>query len=370
MTESTKLTSRRSSLKCAALSIFFCVVASLFFATSIKSAPKFSPLPEPTPAKKPAASAPNKTAAKPAATPAAGAQKVIVNTTSARVRSEASTASSELKRLKLGTVLSVVDKTKGAAPWYKVQMPAGSKVSSGWMSSTVVSEFDPGKAETIYTQLTTKNLKKTGMSFTDSAEVYEFLAGVVPDVKNGPLAAELGLKKFQALASALDAIPIMKADNAPYKDFTATHDEEIVYSEPAGQYFVRADKIWDLRKKHAKSPLADEIAWAAARTNLPGECEGYVPCYLYLFRETDGEYLNLHPFGKHAPEALKNLITYLQPIVADLKEKKIYDGPTDLSDRAEYTRHLADLRTIASKLALVDKDKLLRQINQLAEAYR
>ena len=208
------------------------------------------------------------------------------------------------------------------------------------------------------------------MSFTDSAEVYEFLTDVLADIKSGEIAAELGLKRLQALAAALEAIPIMKSDEKLYKDFAAAHDNEIVYSDPAGQWFVRADLFWDLRKKHAKSTLADEIAWAAARTNLPGECEGYVNCYLYLMRQTDGEYLDLHPNGKHAPEALKNITSYLQPIVADIKEKKVYTGPSELSDRAEYNRLLAALRNVISRLPLVDKDKPLRQINQLAEAYK
>lgn len=330
-----------------------------------------SVMPAPTPAKKTAdLTGANKPAARPASTPASVMQKVIVNTTAARVRRDSSTASPELRRMKLGTVLSVLEKSAGPAPWYKVQLPPGSKTPTGWMSSTVASSFDEAKAETTYRQITTKNFKKTGMSFTDSAEVYEFLTDVLADIKSGEIAAELGLKRLQALAAALEAIPIMKSDEKLYKDFAAAHDNEIVYSDPAGQWFVRADLFWDLRKKHAKSTLADEIAWAAARTNLPGECEGYVNCYLYLMRQTDGEYLDLHPNGKHAPEALKNITSYLQPIVADIKEKKVYTGPSELSDRAEYNRLLAALRNVISRLPLVDKDKPLRQINQLAEAYK
>jgi hypothetical protein len=272
--------------------------------------------------------------------------------------------------MKLGTILPLLETTPGAAPWYKVQLPPGSKATTGWMSSTVAGSFDGAKAEATYRQLATKNFKKTGMSFADGVEVYEFLTRVMPEIKTNETAAELGLKRLQSLAAALDAIPIMKSEEKQYKDFTATHDKEIVYSEPAGRWFVRADLLWDLRKKYSRSPLAEEIAWTAARTSLPGECEGYVNCYLYLMRETDGEYLDLYPSGKHAQEALKNITTYLQPIVADLKEKKIYTGPSDLSDRAEYNKLLAELRNIISRLPLVDKDRPLRQISLLAEAYR
>jgi hypothetical protein len=374
MSESVKLLSLKV-LSSYIVFLLLCCAAGVFFVfpTGI-AAGNFAPVsPTPTPAKKATLTGttkPGAPMARPASTPAAEVQKVIVSTTAARVRSEASTASAELRRMKLGTILSVVDKTAGAAPWYKVQLPPGSKISTGWMSSTVASSFDQSRAETIYRQIANKNFKATGMSFADSAEVYEFLSEVTPEIKNSEAAAEFGLKRLQSLAAALNGIPMMKSEEKLYKDFTAAHDKEIVYSDPAGQWFVRADLFWDLRKKYPKSTLAEEIAWAAARTNLPGECEGYVVCYLYLIRETDGEYLTLHPYGKHSAEALKNIHTYLQPIVSDLKEKKIYTGPTDLSDRADYNRYLADLRTIVSKLSLVDKDKPLRQISLLAEAYK
>lgn len=315
-----------------------------------------APNPTPTPVKKPA--------------PKTAVSQIIVSTTAARVRSAATTGSTEIRRFKLGTILPVLDKTTGAAFWYKVQLPAGSKVPTGWMSSTVADSFDATKAESIYRQLTLRNFKKAGMSFNDSVEVYEFLTRVSPEIKTANLAAELGLKRLQSLAAALEAIGVMNSDKQPYKTFTAKEDKNIVYSDPAGQWFVRADLFWDLHKKYSRTSSAEEIAWAAARTSLPGECEGYVNCYLYLLRETDGEYLNLYPEGKHATEALKNISDYLAPIVADLKEKKVYTGPSDTSDRAEYNRHLADLRQIISRLPLVEKDKPLRQIALMAEAYR
>ncbi len=317
--------------------------------------------PTPTPVKKPAKTAP---------APKTELPKVIVSVTAARVRSAATTGSAEIRRLKLGTVLPVLDKTTGPAFWYKVQLPAGSRVATGWMSSTVTGSFDAAKAENIYRQLTSRNFKKEGMSFSDSVEVYEFLTRVLPEVKTNDVAAELGLKRLQSLAAALDAVGVMNSEKQPYKNFTTAQDKNIVYSDPAGQWFVRADLFWDLHKKYSGTSSGEEIAWAAARTSLPGECEGYINCYLYLIRETDGEYLNLYPEGKHAPEALKNITDYLAPIVADLKEKKNYDGPSDTSDRAEYNRHLAGLRAIISRLPLVEKDKPLRQIGLLAEAYR
>lgn len=296
--------------------------------------------------------------------------KIIVSVTSARVRAAATTGSAEVRKLKLGTVLSVIEKTTGTAFWYKVQLPAGSKPATGWMSSTVVDSFDQAKSETTYRQLTTKNFKKEGMAYDHAVEVYEFLARVAPDVKNRTIAAELNLRKYQALASVLALIPIERSNSQPYKGFTDKNDGNIVYSDPAGQFFIRADHLWDLNKKYADTVYGEETAWTAARTFLPGECEGYINCYLYVIKITDGEYLTRYPDSKNAVEALKNISAFLDPIVDDLKEKKVYTGPSDISDRAEYNQHLTDLRAIISRLPLVEKDKPLRQIVLLGEAYR
>ena len=55
-----------------------------------------------------------------------------------------------------------------------------------------------------------------------------------------------------------------------------------------------------------------------------------------------------------------------------MAEKKIYTGPSDVSDRAEFNRLLAELRTIVSKLPFSEseKQKTIQQINQIAEGYR
>jgi hypothetical protein len=342
---------------------------------AVSPTPAKKPAPTPTPKKPVASSTPKpgpKPASKPSATPGPKTEtaKVIVSVTGARVRSEATTSSTEIRKFKLGMIVPVLDKTMGAGFWYKVQLPAGSKPGAGWMSSTVVNSFDPAKAESVYRDLVQKNFKKDSMSFSDASEVYEFLTRIVPEIKTPATAAEFSLKRLQALAAALDKIPIVKSDDKVYKNFTTAQDKFIVYSDPAGQYFVRAELFWDLHKKYKGTVIGEEIAWSGARTYLPGECEGYVVCYLYNMRETDGTYLENYPDGKHSAEALKNIIAYMEPMANDTKDKSIYTGPSDLSDRAEFNRLLSELRGIVSKVPFVDKDKALQQIAKMAEIYR
>ena len=81
-----------------------------------------------------------------------------------------------------------------------------------------------------------------------------------------------------------------------------------------------------------------KIAQAASQNPLPGECEGYINCYLYFIRATQGEYLERYPRGENAAEALKNVTDGIAPILADLSKKEVFTGPTDVSDRASFIK--------------------------------
>jgi hypothetical protein len=281
--------------------------------------------------------------------------QIIVNTVSARIKSQPSGSSTELRRAKLGTVYGVSEK-KGT--WYKIQFTSGSKTASGWIPSTAVDDYDSASSDEINAQITERYYAPEGMSFTVASELAGFLAGI----KNTN--ADLGLKRLLSLKQALKAL-----SQPPTKDqqaFLKSSETAIVYSEPAGEYHVRSELFWDLHKKYKR----EDIAWQAAKNPLPGECEGYVNCYLFYAKQTDGEYLNLYPEGKNALEALVNITNLLEPIVQDLTEKTVYVGPTDVSDRAEFNQTISDLRSIISRLGYTEKEKPLQQLEKIAEGFR
>ena len=353
------------------------------FANPVESAQtKTATKPTPTPTKKKTTPTPNKTAKavatpKPKTSPTptksptpTAFQQIIATAAGARVRAKASTSSAEVQRIKLGTLIKVLEKTSN--DWYRIEIPAKPKNVTGWMSGQVADDWDATKKEDIYRRLVDKNYKAEGLSFLDASELFEFLGKVQTELKTSKSLPEYGLKQLIVLKQTLKAIPFGKDKENPYKTFLKTYDKSVVYSEPAGEWFVRSDLFWELRKKHSSSPTAEEIAWTATQNPLPGECEGYVNCYLFILRQTDAEYLNLYPAGKYSGEALKNIQNQLEPIVDDLAEKKIYNGPSDVSDRAEFNRLIAEIRTIISKLPIpeVERQKSIQQLNQIAEAFR
>lgn len=307
----------------------------------------------------------------PVKTPAQTEQRepsqAIVSVAAARVRAEPSTNATEIRRIKLGTLVKVVEENP---TWYKVEFSSSPK--SGWMSKQVANDFDENRRTEIYRQIVDRNYKEDKMTFADAAELYEFLTRAQTDFKESNLASEIGFKRLLALRSALKAVPFGKGDEKPYSEFLKANDKTVVYSEPSAEWYIRSELLWDLQKKYAKETIAEEIAWTAAQNPLPGECEGYINCYLFVLRETDGEYLDRYPNGKYAEQSLKNIQNLIAPIEEDLKEKKVYNGPSDVSDRAEFNKLIAELRTIVSKLpfAEIEKQKTIQQLNKIAEGYR
>ena len=290
--------------------------------------------------------------------------QIIITALNVTVRQEASAKSARLAALKLGKILPVVK--KGSA-FYQVEYENN---KNGWIATNFTRDFNADKREAVYREIGDKYLKAKTFDYANAPEVTDFLRTAQALVKTDAARADLGFKRLRFIAAALKAIPSGKGEQFPYKNFIKANEKDIVYSEPSAEWFVRAESLWDLHGKFTELALAEEIAWTAARTTIPGECEGYINCYLYNIRATDGEYLNFYPNGKYAQKSLTTIGSYLDPFVADIKEKAVYTPPSDISDRAEFNRFLTELRAIISKVPNIEKNKILKQINDLGEGYK
>lgn len=293
--------------------------------------------------------------------------QIIVSVTSARVRKEADTSAETLQIVKLGTIFPVLEQS---SKWTKVQISKGENEQTGWISKTVLLNFTNAKRGEIYQTIADKYLKQSALDFTSAAQVFDFLNLTTKEIKAEKTPADLSLKRLIALQNALKKVAIDKQTQNPYKDFLKANEKEISYSEPSAEWLVRSDVFWELHAKHKTLPIGEEIAWTAANNPIPGECEGYINCYLYLLRATDGEYLNFYPNGKYSRQSLQNITNLLEPIAADTTEKTVYSSATDTSDRADFNRLLTELRAIITKTPYIEKSKALTQIRQIAEAHR
>ncbi len=333
--------------------------------TTARSAAAMKAITKPTP--KTAAKATPKPTPKTAQPKAKQAPQIIVSVTSARVRKEADTNAETLELAKLGTIFSVAEQTE---KWTKVRFSRDGKEQMGWVSKTVSLSFTNAKRAELYQTIADKYLKQSALDFASAAQVFDFLKSATKDIKTEKTLADLSLKRLIALQNALQKVAIDKQKENPYKDFLKANEKEITYSEPSAEWLVRSGNFWELHAKYKTLPIGEEIAWTAAQNPIPGECEGYINCYLYLIRSTDGEYLNFYPNGKYSRQSLKNITNLLEPIAADSNEKTIYSSASDTSDRADFNRYLTELRAIIAKTPFIEKSKTLAQIRQIAEAHR
>jgi len=182
-------------------------------------------------------------------------------------------------------------------------------------------------------------------------------------------AASRDYKRLVNLQKALSKIPFNKQDREPHLSFLKRNEKDLVYSDPAGEWYVRSDRFWALQKKYQKLAIADRIAWTAAENPLPGECEGYVPCYLSSIRRTHGKYLKLYPRGAYSKNAVQEMIKSLKYIVDDAaSSKKNYDGPAE--DDAEFAELIKELMEILKPVSHPEKKIAMSQLKTIEAAYK
>ena len=296
--------------------------------------------------------------------------EIIVAVTGGRVRTEPSLQSAIVKEYDIGSRFSV-EKEKGGWSQVVLKKSADEKAAEyGWISNSIIQKYDSAKPGKQFQKIANRYLARKSLSFGAAKQLFYHLPKAADAAKSYETGGDLRLKALESLARALKRIPFNKEKNEPYKSFLEKHKSEVVYSEPSGEWYVRADQFWQLHQRYRQHKVGERIAWRAAANPLPGECEGYINCYLYLLRQTQGEYLNFYPAGTYSKQAILNMRGMLQPIVADSRRKQSYFTTNDVSDRAEFNRMLAELRKIVSKSPHIEKQTVLNQIVAIAEGYR
>jgi hypothetical protein len=297
------------------------------------------------------------------------AKSRITTASGVRVRSEPAESAGEIARLPLGTVVRELGRTpeKGRAGsledyWYRVATTDGKE---GWVFGGLAAPFDVSDRDRIYLKIASDRLSVKDAAFADLVDLYSFLSTAAGEVKDRGVQGEIELARLLALKRAVEEIPPEKQEEPQYASWIKSQEEDLVYNEPAGQWIVIPDLFWDLQKKYADLPLAERIAWEAANNPLPGECEGYFPCYLAFFNRTKGRYLELYPGGSHAEEAINEMVESLDDIRA-LRETA---SPPDQEERGEARKELNKLRETVAKTSGNRKADLLKHVDDYLKYY-
>lgn len=204
-----------------------------------------------------------------------------------------------------------------------------------------------------------------------SATSILLLTGIGTAQSSLSAAAGKEYKRLVNLQTALRKIPMARQDKEPHRSFLRRNDKDIVYSDPAGEWYVRSKRFWDLEARYHKLPIADKIAWTAAENQLPGECEGYVPCYLSVLRMTYGEYLTRFPKGAFRKRAVREMTLSFNRIADDAAStKRNYDGPTESGDQAEFLKAIRELRNILTKVPKPEAAKAIAKLKKVEGSYK
>ena len=217
------------------------------------------------------------------------------------LRATPSSTAPAVAQLPLGTEViesgpSGLDKT-----WVQVRLP---DAREGWVQSSFTRPLDPVWRWPVFDRIISERLGRKGDGFPAGVELVAFIERVAPEYTDKDGRARVELARLKALSSTAGAVPFKQSNREPYASWLAARKEQVVYDEPGGRWMVRPELVWKTHAAYSSSAIADDLAWFAVSTGLPGECEGEVSCYLSAFNLLQGEYLRRHPAGRRAAESV------------------------------------------------------------------
>ena len=294
----------------------------------------------------------------------------ITTVSAMRVRKEPQVTAPEVARLKLGTVVNVVSRSPNQDSvggktdyWYQVSLPNG---ETGWLFGGLLVDYVANQRQQLLSQIIEARLKAENTDFNDRQEIYNLAARATTEAKDVNTRAEFELLTLQALAYWAETLPNDETSKTSYREWHKLHGAKVVPNEFAGGYNLRSELLWSLETKYHALPISDRIAWAAAENPQPSDCEGDEVCHFFVFSPAI-KYLNLHPNGAHAVEALNSLNEVLTDEVIKTANSKGGDQYV-VEQRTELKKMLASLRLALAKTSAVEKRELLKKLERITAA--
>jgi len=290
------------------------------------------------------------------------AQAKITTVSAMRARRAPQVTAEEIMRLKLGTVVNAIARSTNQETiggkteyWYRINLPNG---ETGWLFGGLLLDYTARQRETLLRQIIEARLQAENTEFADRQEIYNLAVSSINDAKDVSTRAEFELLKLLALANWATTFTDDRGGQ-----WRKPHAAEVIPNEFGGGYNLRSELLWNLEARYHTLPIADRIAWAAAENPQPSDCEGDEVCHLFVFAPAI-KYLNLHPNGAHAAEALKNLNEMLTDEVIKTANGKGGDKYV-VEQRTDLKKLLASLRLIVAKTSAPEKAELLKKLERI-----
>jgi hypothetical protein len=202
-------------------------------------------------------------------------------------------------------------------------------------------------------------------TWADAADLESAMRAAAAGAAEPDTRAHLELLRLLALARACEAIGI-DAPPPRIREWLNARRSDLVFSEPAGQWLVMSELFWKLAEGYPTAPVGDRVAWAAARNHLPGECEGWPPCWVRSSVLTDGRYLELRPMGAHVAEAVVSIEELLD---ASLSDEAALGDSLDPEDAAQLGEDLRRLQRAVESCGASDSTRLRGKFDAVRQRY-
>lgn len=291
----------------------------------------------------------------------------ITTVSAMRVRRGPQTSAEEVSRLKLGTIVTAVGRSMHQDTisnktdyWYRVNLQNG---QTGWLFGGLLLDYSAAQRQQLLRNIIEARLKAENTEFPDRQEIYNLATTALTEAKDANTRAEFELLKLLALANWALTVPAHEMDKSPYREWYKTHAADVVLNEFAGLYHLNSDRLWNLETKYHNLPIADRIAWEAARNPQASDCEGDEVCHLFV-SAGEIQYLSLHPNGAYAAEALKDLNELLTDDVINAANATGGDKYV-VEQRTELRKMLTSLRAALAKTSATGKSELLKKLQRV-----
>jgi hypothetical protein len=156
------------------------------------------------------------------------------------------------------------------------------------------------------------------VAFQDAVRLVDLIDLAAQTVSSREAQARFALYRLQSMRNAAAAIEGGREIPSYAETWVEAHGSELMYFESAGDWLLNSLAISKIHDTWRDTAAADDIAWLRVENGWPGECEGYVPCYIGWQNGLNGEYLRLHPRGRHADAANRDITRTLDSIMDHL----------------------------------------------------
>ena len=206
--------------------------------------------------------------------------------------------------LPLGTEVTDAGPSGLDKTWVHVHL---SDNREGWLLANLTREIDPAHRTVTVERIILDRLDRHGDGFASAVELSNFVERELTSVTEPQAAARFDLYRLRAVAEVLSTIRSGQDRRDPCFSWLDRHKGLVVYDKPGSTWLLSNAAVWQMHDQHPTSAVADDIAWIAAGTGLPGECAGSLVCYAESLDRLDGEYLRRHPTGHHVDEAVNRI---------------------------------------------------------------